>query len=61
VVRTVKEEEFFSALLEEGRKVIAEKFGDDIPFDESTSGDEIISLTPTEASAQLPGRAARRG
>ena len=60
VVRTVKEEDFFSALLEEGRKVIAEKFGDHTP-DESSSSDEIIGLTPTEASAQLPGRAARRG
>ena len=60
VVRTVKEEDFFTALLEEGRKVLAEKFGEDLPPDESASGDEIISLTPTEASPQLPGRAARR-
>jgi (E)-4-hydroxy-3-methylbut-2-enyl-diphosphate synthase len=61
VVRTVKEEDFFTALLEEGRKVIAEKFSDDPSTDESDSSDEIISLTPTETSTQLPGRAARRG
>lgn len=65
VVRTVKEEEFFSALLEEGRKVIKEKFGEDISLPEgveaSSSADELISLTPADASPTLPGRAARRG
>jgi (E)-4-hydroxy-3-methylbut-2-enyl-diphosphate synthase len=57
VVRTVAESEFFTALLEEGRKVIAEKFGEDVgaPADNG----EVISLTPIE-SRTLPGRAARR-
>lgn len=65
VVRTVKEEEFFTALLEEGRQVIKEKFGEDIElpegFEPPTNGDELISLTPADASPTLPGRAARRG
>jgi (E)-4-hydroxy-3-methylbut-2-enyl-diphosphate synthase len=64
VVRTVKEEEFFSALLEEGRKLIKEKFGEDVSLPEgveaSSSADELISLTPTDANPTLPGRAARR-
>jgi (E)-4-hydroxy-3-methylbut-2-enyl-diphosphate synthase len=64
VVRTVKEGEFFSALLEEGRKVIKEKFGEDIELPESvetpSSAGDIVSLTPTGANPTLPGRAARR-
>jgi (E)-4-hydroxy-3-methylbut-2-enyl-diphosphate synthase len=64
VVRTVKEGEFFSALLEEGRKVIKEKFGEDIELPESvetpSSAGDIVSLTPTDANPTLPGRAARR-
>jgi (E)-4-hydroxy-3-methylbut-2-enyl-diphosphate synthase len=66
VVRVVPESEFLTALMEEGRKVIAEKFGEDIPLPDSPppngdSGDELIALTPVEASGTLPGRAARRG
>jgi len=62
VVRTVREDEFFTALLEEGRKVIAERFGEDEESGARSqeSGDEVISLTPI-ASRTLPGRAARRG
>ena len=62
VVRTVREDEFFSALLEEGRKVIAERFGEDAATngEASTVGEEVIALTPA-ASRTLPGRAARRG
>lgn len=64
VVRTVSEDQFFSALLEEGRKVIAEKFGEEVPMPEADSNpdplSEVISLTPIEASQRLPGRAARR-
>jgi (E)-4-hydroxy-3-methylbut-2-enyl-diphosphate synthase len=62
VVRTVREEEFFTALLEEGRKVIVERFGepDDVDAEGSTVGDEVIALMPA-ASPTLPGRAARRG
>ncbi len=71
VVRTVAESQFLSALLEEGAKVILEKFGETIDIsqilDEApapTNGDaldDLISLTPIEASSRLPGRAARRG
>jgi (E)-4-hydroxy-3-methylbut-2-enyl-diphosphate synthase len=65
VVRTVKEEEFFTALLEEGRKVIYEKFGEDVPMPADAQAakptDELISLTAIDASPTLPGRAARRG
>lgn len=59
VVRVVREEEFLSALLEEGRKVIAERFGEDVgqPAD---VGDEAIPLAPASSSLR-PGRAARRG
>ncbi len=59
VVRVVPEGEFLSALVEEGQKVIAEKFGGEPP-PESDAGGEVISLTPV-ASPTLPGRAARRG
>jgi (E)-4-hydroxy-3-methylbut-2-enyl-diphosphate synthase len=62
VVRTVREDEFFTALLEEGRKVIAERFGEDAGDSDGASvGEEVIGLTPIEASRTLPGRAARRG
>jgi (E)-4-hydroxy-3-methylbut-2-enyl-diphosphate synthase len=61
VVRTVREEEFFTALLEEGRRVIAERFGEDDTAERSSVGDEVIALTQIEASSTLPGRAARRG
>jgi (E)-4-hydroxy-3-methylbut-2-enyl-diphosphate synthase len=68
VVRVVQEEQFMTALLEEGAKVIEERFGETIDISEfvevSPNGDsldEMISLTPVAASQQLPGRAARRG
>jgi (E)-4-hydroxy-3-methylbut-2-enyl-diphosphate synthase len=65
VVRIVAEDQFLSALMEEGQKVIAEKFGEtveiDLPPTNGGSGDDLISLTPVEASTTLPGRAARRG
>jgi (E)-4-hydroxy-3-methylbut-2-enyl-diphosphate synthase len=65
VVRIVAEDQFLSALMEEGQKVIAEKFGEtveiDLPATNGGSSDDLISLTPVEASTTLPGRAARRG
>jgi (E)-4-hydroxy-3-methylbut-2-enyl-diphosphate synthase len=64
VVRTVSEDQFLSALLEEGQKVIAEKYGETVdiglPATNGDSSEELISLTPVEASDTLPGRAARR-
>ena len=57
------EEQFLTALLEEGRKVIAEKFGEEIDLPElagPAADDEFIGLAPVE-SRTLPGRAARRG
>ncbi len=68
VVRVVQEEQFMTALLEEGAKVIEERFGETIDISQflhaSPNGDsldEMISLTPVVASPPLPGRAARRG
>ncbi|MEX0682067.1 MAG: flavodoxin-dependent (E)-4-hydroxy-3-methylbut-2-enyl-diphosphate synthase [Dehalococcoidia bacterium] len=68
VVRVVSEDQFMTALLEEGAKVIKERYGETIDItglggDAAGSADDdpFISLTPVEASAQLPGRAARRG
>jgi (E)-4-hydroxy-3-methylbut-2-enyl-diphosphate synthase len=64
VVRTVAEDQFLSALLEEGQKVIAEKYGETVdiglPPTNGDSSDEMIALTPVESSGTLPGRAARR-
>jgi len=57
VVRVVPEGEFLSALLEEGRKVIAERRGQS--QQPGPGADEVIALTPA-ASPQRPGRAARR-
>ncbi len=62
VVRVVPEEQFLTALLEEGRKVIAEKFGEQIELPElsgRTPSDDFIGLAPVEGRT-LPGRAARR-
>ena len=70
VVRVVAEDQFLTALLEEGAKVIEEKFGETIdvaalsdatPAANGDGLDDLISLTPVEASGTLPGRAARRG
>ncbi len=62
VVRIVTEEQFLSALLEEGQKVIAEKFGGSPP--PSDDLDVIIPMTEVESATRpgrgLPGRAARR-
>jgi hypothetical protein len=66
VVRVVSEDQFMTALLEEGAKVIQERFGETIDISKlgaekkSDSLDDLISLTPIEASPRLPGRAARR-
>ena len=62
VVRIVPESEFMSALVEEGRRVIAERFGEEAApeGDTATVGEEVISLAPA-ASRTLPGRATRRG
>jgi len=63
VVRVVPEEQFLAALLEEGQKVIAERFGEEIDLPELAGAgapDEFIGLAPAD-SPTLPGRAARRG
>jgi (E)-4-hydroxy-3-methylbut-2-enyl-diphosphate synthase len=67
VVRVVSEDQFMTALLEEGAKVIEERFGETIdisklgaPAKNGDPLDDLISLTPIEASSRLPGRAARR-
>jgi 4-hydroxy-3-methylbut-2-en-1-yl diphosphate synthase IspG/GcpE len=57
VVRIVPEEQFLSALMEEGQRVIAEKFGEAAPPADEL--DAVIPMTPVQSST-LPGRAARR-
>ena len=62
VVRVVPEGQFLTALLEEGRKVIAERFGEEIELPEphgQALSDDFIGLAPTEGHAR-PGRSARR-
>jgi len=60
VVRIVPEEQFLSALIEEGRQVIAEKFGEAAaPAPKADDLDAIIPMTAVD-SAGRPGRAARR-
>jgi (E)-4-hydroxy-3-methylbut-2-enyl-diphosphate synthase len=60
VVRIVPEEQFLSALIEEGRQVIAEKFPDESgPAPMADDLDAIIPMTAVD-SATRPGRAARR-
>jgi len=62
VVRVVAEDQFLTALLEEGQKVILEKFGEHIELPETanrTAADDFIALAPAEGRT-LPGRAARR-
>jgi len=58
VVRIVPEEQFLSALIEEGRQVLAERFGD-APPPAAGDLDAIIPMTVVD-SAGRPGRAARR-
>jgi (E)-4-hydroxy-3-methylbut-2-enyl-diphosphate synthase len=67
VVRTVAESEFMTALLQEGAKVIKERYGETIDVEALAGGetapaddDALITLTPVEASETLPGRASRR-
>jgi (E)-4-hydroxy-3-methylbut-2-enyl-diphosphate synthase len=65
VVRTVSEDQFMTALLQEGAKVIEERYGETIDLaalgaDAPGEDDALISVTPVEASPTLPGRAARR-
>jgi len=55
VVRIVPESEFLSALIEEGHKVIQEKFGQAPPPPQAP--EEVISLTPAR---EPPGRVGRR-
>jgi len=60
VVRIVPEEQFLSALIEEGRQVIAEKFGDESgPPPAAADLDAIIPMTAVDSGGR-PGRAARR-
>jgi len=59
VVRIVPEEQFLSALIEEGRLVLAEKFGEAPSPPAADDLDAIIPMTVVD-SAGLPGRAARR-
>ncbi|MEX0800618.1 MAG: flavodoxin-dependent (E)-4-hydroxy-3-methylbut-2-enyl-diphosphate synthase [Dehalococcoidia bacterium] len=58
VVRIVAEDQFLPALLEEGQRVIAEKFGDEPP-PPSDDLDAIIPMAVAESPTR-PGRAARR-
>ncbi len=58
VVRVVPEKQFLSALVEEGQRVIAERFGD-VPPPPSDDLDAVIPTTVVE-SATCPGRVARR-
>ena len=57
VVRVVPEEQFLSALVEEGQRVITEKFGEAPP-----PSDDLDAAIPTTVveSATCPGRVARR-
>ena len=59
VVRIVPEEQFLSALIEEGRQVLAEKFPDESGPPATENLDAIIPMTVGD-SATRPGRAARR-
>jgi (E)-4-hydroxy-3-methylbut-2-enyl-diphosphate synthase len=57
-LRTVPEEQFLSALVEEGHRVITEKFGDASPL----PSDDLEAVIPAAVveSAACPGRVARR-
>ena len=58
VVRIVPEEQFLTALIEEGRQVIAEKFGEAPPAAKADDLDTIIPMTVVDPATR-PGRAAR--
>src|SRR3990172_3123347 len=51
VVRIVPEEEFLSALIEEGRLVLAEKFGEAPPAPKADELDAIIPMTVVDSAA----------
>ncbi len=57
VVRVVPEEQFLSALMEEGQRVIAERFGEAPPPADDL--DAVIPMTVVEPGSR-PGRVARR-
>ncbi|MEE8347146.1 MAG: flavodoxin-dependent (E)-4-hydroxy-3-methylbut-2-enyl-diphosphate synthase, partial [Dehalococcoidia bacterium] len=59
VVRIVPEDQFLTALIEEGQRVIAEKFPDSSPPPPSDDLDAIIPMTAVEQGTR-PGRVARR-
>jgi (E)-4-hydroxy-3-methylbut-2-enyl-diphosphate synthase len=63
IVRTVPEEQFLSAIVEEGQRLIAERFGETSP-PPSDDPDAATPTTVVESAAcpgrSLPGRAARR-
>jgi len=59
VVRIVPEEQFLSALIEEGRQVLAERFGDESGPPPADDLDAIIPMTAVDPASR-PGRAARR-
>jgi (E)-4-hydroxy-3-methylbut-2-enyl-diphosphate synthase len=67
VVRVVQEDQFLSALIEEGAKIIEERYGEKIEIPGragSANGlaeDGFIPMTAVTASDRLPGRASRRG
>jgi (E)-4-hydroxy-3-methylbut-2-enyl-diphosphate synthase len=58
IVRTVPEDQFLFAIIEEGQRVIAEKFGEPPPL----PSDDLEAVIPTTVieSATCPGRVARR-
>ena len=58
VVRVVPEEEFMSALVDEGNQVIADKWGGTPPPPSSDSLGDVISVSSVDESR--PGRVARR-
>ncbi|MEE8138249.1 MAG: flavodoxin-dependent (E)-4-hydroxy-3-methylbut-2-enyl-diphosphate synthase, partial [Thermoanaerobaculia bacterium] len=59
VVRVVPEEQFLSALMEEGQRVIAERFPDSSAPPPADDLDAVIPMTVVEPGSR-PGRVARR-
>ncbi len=58
VVRIVPEDQFLSALLDEGQRIIAERFGEEAPPPRDDL-DTAVNLVPAQ-SPRRPGRASRR-